>query len=565
VAGGKVFAFTSATLAGVTQYQLCGVASGGVGFGQRLQAVRQAGGASGANLVVANPASSELTGFMVFVGSGGGCVFSSETAFSQTGAIGTRYGDSLAQVAAASGGAASIAIAAPDNGALGATTLLRDATIPGPIVGGGVPTPIGGLVRSGSTVAGYHGSGLYLVGAPQSDSGRGAVSLYSSGDESSPALCTLVLPGAQPGDRFAATVAHLNDAFPGLVGAGNIAGAASSAEFETGGSVTIFAAAPTGCSTLAVYNNCQNDPLQEQGATIEGGPGCVTVDNGVTRKMLLVGSPGWSNHRGRVDIAVEGGELGTTEACFDPATATSTSTVTPEPSATSAAVPTLSAIPTFTVVPTFTHVFSATPTPALVVSPQPSPPIVPTVWVGTPHDTPGAENTPSDGGQVVVDSTPTPVAVFPGASGLPTPEVREVKGMLEVGLPEVTPQLSQRDKKRAVRTLLKKNRRLSRKRAENLLANPANLVITYIVQYSVVEQARVSRFSLIESAYAAPPSSHRAARVNRVRTRNTSVALGRIQRGATYRVAYQVEIALKKPRVVIGTTRLSPPTVFKAS
>jgi hypothetical protein len=143
--------------------------------------------------------------------------------------------------------------------------------------------------------------------------------------------------------------------------------------------------------------------------------------------------------------------------------------------------------------------------------------------------------------------------------------VREVGGVVEVRLPEVTPQLSPQDKKKAVRSLLKRNKRISRRKAEALLENPDNLIVTYIVQYSVLEEVRVSRFSLIESAHAAPKISNKKEKVNKLRTRNRTVALGRIHRGGAYRISYQVEIILKKPRVLIGTTRLSIPTVFKSS
>jgi hypothetical protein len=562
---GKVFAFTSSVSSGALQYQLCGVTSGGPGFGEKLQGIRQAGGASGANLVVANPELSELSGFMVFFGSGGTCSFSSEASFSQTEASGTRFGSALAQVAAGSGSAASIAVAASDNGALGATSLVRDVTIPGAVFGGGVPTPIGGLVRSGSTVAGYYGSGLYVVGSPRNDSERGVVSIYPRADETSPAVCSIALAGALPGDRFGATVAHLHTAFSGLIGVGSVAVAASRAEVETGGSVVVFGAETTGCSALHYYNNCQSDSLQEQGAAIYGGEGCVTVSGGVTVKMLLVGSPGWNGHRGRVDIAVEGDELPSPQSCFNTPTATPSASMTPEPTATPSATPTTTPTPTYTVSSTPTPVATVMPTAAQTVSTPPTPVATMPSATSTPDVTASAISSPRDDGQIVIDSTPKPVIVFPGASGLPTPEVSQVGDTLEIRLPEVTPQLSTKDTKRAVRSLLKRNKRMSRKRAEALLADPDNLVVTYIVHYSVLQQARFSRFSFIDSAHAAPLDSRKATKVNKIRTRNASVALGRIQRGAMYRVAYQVEIALRKPRTVIGTTKLTTPTVFKTS
>jgi hypothetical protein len=155
--------------------------------------------------------------------------------------------------------------------------------------------------------------------------------------------------------------------------------------------------------------------------------------------------------------------------------------------------------------------------------------------------------------------------VFPGASGLPTPQVTQVGDTLQIRFPEVTPRLAANDKKRAVRTLLKRNKRMSRKRAEALLDNPDNLMVTYIVNYSILEQARKRRFALIESAHATPLGSRRAVRKNKVRARSISVVLARIERGALYRISYQVEISVKNPRTVIGTTRPTIPTVFRTS
>jgi hypothetical protein len=90
-------------------------------------------------------------------------------------------------------------------------------------------------------------------------------------------------------------------------------------------------------------------------------------------------------------------------------------------------------------------------------------------------------------------------------------------------------------------------------------------VVTYIVYISKVEEVRLSRFSLIESAHAAPKTRNLRERIRKLRARKNAVAITRIQTGASYRVYYEAEIALKKPRMVVGKTKPSGSTVFRTS
>jgi hypothetical protein len=276
--------------------------------------------------------------------------------------------------------------------------------------------------------------------------------------------------------------------------------------------------------------------------------------------MLLVGAPGWSGERGRVDIAFEGDELSAPESC------NATPTSTPEPTAT--LTPTPTSTYTFTSVAsataTFTSIATVTPTVTITLTVEPTSSATPRpATTVTPSVT--GDATPGGSGGVITDATPTPIVVFPGAQGLPTPEVSQAGDTLIVRLPPVTPELPASVQKRALRSVMKRNRKLSRKQAQELLADPNNLAVTYIVYISKVEEARLSRFSLIESAHAAPKTRNLRERIRKLRARKNAVAITRIQPGASYRVYYEAEIALKKPRMVVGKTKPSGSTVFRTS
>jgi hypothetical protein len=126
-------------------------------------------------------------------------------------------------------------------------------------------------------------------------------------------------------------------------------------------------------------------------------------------------------------------------------------------------------------------------------------------------------------------------------------------------MPQVTPQLSASARQRVIKSVMKKGR-ISRKRAQAILSDSSNLVVMYIVTYT--EVTAQARFSFIESAHADEGGKKRSKKTKRIRSRNNQVTLARLQPGATYRVSYQVEISVKKPRSVVGVTAASVPTTF---
>ena len=169
----------------------------------------------------------------------------------------------------------------------------------------------------------------------------------------------------------------------------------------------------------------------------------------------------------------------------------------------------------------------------------------------------GGVNQNSPDPQVTTDK---PIVVGPGTTGLPAPAVIIAGDSVEVRMPDVSPQLSTAQRAKAIRDLQKK-RRLSKNRAAEILYDPDNLVVTYIVYYLEVATSR--RFALIQNAYADGPGQ-RASKVRQIRGRRNNVTLRNVRPGASYRVYYTIEISLKKPRSVIGVSKPSAASTFTA-
>jgi hypothetical protein len=223
---------------------------------------------------------------------------------------------------------------------------------------------------------------------------------------------------------------------------------------------------------------------------------------------------------------------------------------------------------------TYALVVAPTPTPAYVVTDLATPlpsltPENPTFTTPTPSPTPSASPIGGQGGQdggsinntegaaggngLSSNFSEAPVVVAPGAEGLPAPEVIKQKGAVEVRMPVVKPQLSGGDLSKA-NSQLRRRLKISRGRANRLLSDPKNLVVTYIVEYS--EIATAQRFAFIQSAYA-DDTTRTAYRKRQIRSKRNSVTLRNLRPGATYSVSYRVEISLARPRVVLGVTKPS--------
>ncbi|MFN4895307.1 MAG: integrin alpha [Pseudomonadota bacterium] len=201
-------------------------------------------------------------------------------------------------------------------------------------------------------------------------------------------------------------------------------------------------------------------------------------------------------------------------------------------------------------------------TPPPLLTPTPTAP--PTIT----HDpNNGGGKDPTNPGGDSIDPTPTvappfpdPLAVAPDSIGLPAPVIISKGKQIEVRLPNVTPQFSAAQRAALARRLQTKHK-ISRKKALELISNPDNINLTYIVRYA--EVAAATRFAFIQSAYAQDEGGA-ASKARQIRSRRNSVTIRNLSPGLTYRISYRVEISLKQPRVILGTTQRSASVTFRA-
>jgi hypothetical protein len=183
----------------------------------------------------------------------------------------------------------------------------------------------------GQAIAGYHGSTTFAIASPNRNGGQGAVDIHEA--LNSP-TCSVAQTSGESPVNFGLALTHLDRNFTTLFSGNSDATFASyRSESSTGGSVALFSIYTGACSSLYQVNNCIADASQEQGRTLEGGNECIIRPNGgAAKKMLLIGSPGWSSQKGRVDIVAAGDELGSPQSCGALATSTPTPTSTPQES-----------------------------------------------------------------------------------------------------------------------------------------------------------------------------------------------------------------------------------------
>jgi serine/threonine protein kinase len=551
----RVYGFLSGRAAGTTQYNSCG----SVAFSEvtriQLQSIRANSGPDGANLVVGLAGLAQTLGYRVIAGAGSTtCLFEPSMNFATAAAAGSGYGSALAQVGVGSGGGIGLGVAAGDSGVYGEVSLLHSQNVV--LVPTTATAPIASF--SGRVVAGNHLSELFAVGSSRAAGGRGLISVYRSSLASVTAICTSEIAEEESSQAFGSVVGVVGGAFSGLTGSGATTILARRAQDATGGALVMFGASESGCSQLYQFNNCESDPLQEQASALAGGDQCQINVLGTQRRMVLSGSPGWSSGRGRVDILVEqDGPLSSSD-CWGSGEPTLLPTLSP------AASPVLGSpypksVP-ISLPPVGTATHSAAPTSGNIVPPF-------ATYYPTGIVTPVADETltriptpaASLEGEVVAIEELTPIPVFPGATGLPAPEVRSVGSTVTVVMPVVKPQLQPEDQKRALRLLVKR-RGLSPRKAQALLENPDNLTVTYIFTFERTSEAR--RFSLISSAHAAEHKQSKKQRVTKVRSRHNSITLQRMPPGF-YQGSYIVEVSLKRPRSMLGRSAPSSTTRFR--
>jgi hypothetical protein len=383
--------------------------------------------------------------------------------------------------------------------------------------------------KYGTALGGSYLSNFFAVGSPYRNSGRGGIDLY----QGSTLVCNAEVPALESSSLFGFTVAHLNTGFQDLFSGGSAATfAANRAESTTGGSVAVFALIAEGsCDTIKQVNNCVQDAAQEQGKVIVGGADCLINPAGTPKPMMIFSSPGWSSNKGRVDIVIEGNELATPSACV--ATPTSVATDTP-------------------VGPVETQTSVATDTPASPVATATS------VATDTPADpiatpTPVATDTPVVA-PVIPD--PTPVILKPGAQ-VPSPEVAVIGKEVTVNIPPSTISLTPGQTAQLIKTLVSKYK-LSKKKATDIVSNPANFFVTYEITISPASGAAsvfTAKASFKIRASAGKKRQYKT-RLNRVSVRNLPAG--------NYTASYSGQITLKKPQaIVVGSTKKSAPTKFR--
>jgi hypothetical protein len=315
---GYIHVYTS-TGSQVSPYTLCGTHSTGAGYFGSSVAQTNISVFQGVNLLVGTVDSASINSYDVTFSTGCGFVVTGH--YSGSGAGGSRWGQSLAELTVGMGNKDFLVGAPRDNSNAG-----RIYTQPQM---GGAAIRYSGTASDqfGVSVAARSDSSFFAFNAPYSSEG-GTVHVKGQTMGSYSDRCTVSMPMSDLADTAAQSLAHLNGLFSAFlnVGVGTVGFASYRTEASTGGSVGLFGVSSLGCGTVKQVNNCQSDSGQKQGQTLAGGSECVT--SGGT-KIIVVGAPGFSNGAGRIDVYAEDSEFGSAVPCAAP-TNTPTSTPTPE-------------------------------------------------------------------------------------------------------------------------------------------------------------------------------------------------------------------------------------------
>jgi hypothetical protein len=330
-ANGSVQVFLSTGNA-ADPFEFCTALSGTVSFGSHIFATSLLI-ANSAQIVISSPLAAvpAIESHAVTYDSMTGlCQFTADSAYGSTGDPNSRYGQSVAEF---------------DDGSLNPSLLIG---APGNTDGGVyVEQEAGGatLTLSGSSggnlgagIAASSSSALLAFLAPRQTN---SVSVQSQSLGAFMPRCNVQVPMSSLSTSASHALAHLGSAFVSFIGEIDY-GVSSEAVFasyrdeaDTGGSIVLFGAHTlSNCSALKRVNNCVFDSNQKQGTALAGGALC-EVTGGA--KALLVGSPGFSNNKGRIDLYKEGTESIAAAPCAAPTntpTSTPTSTATPSPTPT---------------------------------------------------------------------------------------------------------------------------------------------------------------------------------------------------------------------------------------
>ena len=539
---GSVYIYTSFMSGSALSYLLCTTHQLSMPYGETMLGLRGPFTPAGYNerLVVADPDSGSVYGLNLSGGCGVSPSYGSRfTALTGSGGMGTSLAELPDSALGDGDDGSDVIVGQPDYsiGAIGQVFLFDSNQTES------VFSTVSDE-KYGTALGGSYLSNFFAVGSPYRDSGRGGIEIYSG----SGLVCNAQVPALEPSSLFGFTVAHLNLSFQTLFSGGSAATfAANRSESTTGGSVGIFALIAEGsCDTVKQVNNCVQDAAQEQGKVIVGGADCLINPAGTPKPMMIFSSPGWSSNKGRVDIVIEGNELATPSACA--ATPTSVATDTP-----AGPVETATSVATDTPagpIETATSVATDTPagpvaTPTSVATNTPVAPVATQTAVAT--DTPVV---------APVIPGPTPVTLKPGAQ-VPPPEVAVIGKEVTVDIPPSTILLTSSQSAQLIKILVSKYKQ-SKKKATDIVSNPANFIVTYEITISPISGSAsvfTTEVPFMIRASAGKKRQYKT-RLNRVSVRNLPAG--------NYTASYSGQIALKKPKaIVVGSTKKSTPTKFK--
>lgn len=257
---------------------------------------------------------------ITYGGPSSSCSFLVSSGYDSSGSLGSRYGQSFAEIDT---GGPGVVVGAPglssDAGGIYKEETFDTATL-----------EYSGSMGSnmGAAVAARYSSPLLAYSSPFG-SGSVTVQGYIQGAFAGFfTVCGLSVPMSDVPPTAGQSLTHLGVEFKDFVGA-SVSGAVFgvySTQASTGGSIALFGAdMPVTCTGRYSINNCAFDPDQKQGVAIAGGPQCKTTGGS---SIIVVGSPGYNGNSGRVDVYQEGTHLASARPCSE---ATSTPTPTPTP------------------------------------------------------------------------------------------------------------------------------------------------------------------------------------------------------------------------------------------
>lgn len=180
-----------------------------------------------------------------------------------------------------------------------------------------------------------------------------------------------------------------------------------------------------------------------------------------------------------------------------------------------------------------------------VATPTTAPPIA-TPTISIPTNTPIVD-------PVIPELAPVPISP---KSSVPAPAVEVSNKTVTVIIPELVLSLTQAQIASLIKTLVVKDK-LSKAKATALVNNSANFTVTYTITIAPALGAAsaVSLDASFEISASADKKRQYKSRLNRVSIKNLPAG--------NYTASYLGEIALKRPKRIVGSTKKSAPTKFK--